>query len=214
MILISPQNQNMNKVLDIQDLTDSTYVMYLEKNLDFKPGQYITIGIDGYMREYSLYNSPEENHLEILVKEVQNGKLTPRLRKSKGQELVIMGPLGEFVIEENDLNKPFTFIATGTGISPFRSFVKSHDLNYQIIHGVRYLNENYGIQDFDSDRHILCVSREQGQFTGRVTDYIKSIKLNPEGMYYLCGNAEMISDVGEILEEEIPLENIRNEVFF
>ncbi|MCH7568437.1 MAG: oxidoreductase [Nanoarchaeota archaeon] len=204
----------MNKVLDIKDLTDSTYVIYLEKNIDFKPGQYITIGIDGYMREYSLYNSPEENHLELLVKQIQNGKLTTRLRKSIGQELIVMGPLGEFIIEENDLNKPFTFIATGTGISPFRSFVKSYDLDYQVIHGIRYANENYGIESFDSDKHILCVSRGEGKFKGRVTDYIKSIKLNPEGMYYLCGNAEMISEVGEILEEKVPLENIRNEVFF
>lgn len=204
----------MNKVLDVKDLTVSTYVISLEKNLDFKPGQYITIGIDGYMREYSLYNSPQENHLELLVREIQNGKLTPRLRKSKGQDLTIMGPLGDFIIEENDLNKHFTFIATGTGISPFRSFIKSYDLNYQIIHGTRHLNENYGIEDFDSDRHIHCVSSGEGQFKGRVTDYIKSIQLDPEGMYYLCGNAEMISEVGEILEEKVPLENIRNEVFF
>ena len=61
----------------------------------------------------------------------------------------------------------------------------------------------------------LCVKRKGGDFSGRVTEYLRSNKIDKKARYYLCGNSEMINDVYDILSETgINGSNIVTEVFF
>jgi ferredoxin/flavodoxin---NADP+ reductase len=211
------------KVLNIRNLTDSTYVLRLEKNnFQFKAGQYLVLDIPGKFkaREYSIYNSESTPFLDLLIKEVNGGEVSIELKHLKIGTLVeIAGPYGFFVLR--DTPKPeaiqYTFIATGTGISPFHSIILSNpNLDYQIIHGVKTSDEAYDRSDYLTDRYTLCTTRDNGgDFHGRVTQYLRQREIAKDAIYYICGNSEMVNDVTEILEQNgITSKNIRTEIFF
>lgn len=200
---------NIHKVEEVEFLNSSTFVIRIErKGIEFTPGQHLVVGKKGEseFRQYSLYNGTDSNHFEILVKEVEDGIVTPKLKKIKaGDELEINGPMGYFTISENRRkNHPIVFIATGTGIAPFKSFIASHiDMNYQLIHGVRTIDEAYEKDFYPKENYTLCTSRDKnGNFHGRVTEYIKTQKFSDNTLFYLCGNSEMIFDAMEILKEK------------
>ena len=187
----------------------------------FQTGQFITLGMNGNIdrREYSVYSGEHDDFLEVLVREVENGKISRKLKQLKsGDQLDVDGPFGFFKFAPKMFqSQKFLFIATGTGISPFHSFVRTHsDLDYQLIHGVRYTNEAYDHHDFDPQKTVLCTSGESGgQFNGRVTDYLFGQQINHETNCFLCGNSEMIYEVFDLLTGKgIPVSNIYSEVYF
>ena len=97
------------------------------------------------------------------------------------------------------------FIATGSGIAPFPSFVGSFEtLNYRLLHGVRYAADRYDIETYSPERFTQCVSREEGgNFPGRVTDYIGQNPVDPDGLFYLCGNCDMLFEACDILVAKV-----------
>ena len=212
-----------SKVLGIRNLTESTYVLSLEKgDFEFKAGQYLVLNVPGEYkaREYSIY-SPENAHtIELLIKEIANGEVSKELKYLKiGTKVEITGPFGFFVLRNTQSVKDnhYTFIATGTGISPFRSIILSNpELEYDMIHGVRHGYEAYDSSDYKEDRYHLCTSREHGEnYYGRVTKYLKDKGIRKDSIYYICGNSGMVSEVTELLEKNgIAPANIRTEVFF
>jgi len=158
-------------------------------------------------REYSVYSGENDDFLEVLVREIEGGKVSVRLKKLKsGAEIDVNGPFGFFKFNpEKYSSKKFLFVATGTGISPFHSFVRTFpELDYQLVHGVRYKEEAYGHADYQSENVTLCLSGvETGDFYGRETNC------------FLCGNSEMIYEVFDILTGKgIPVSNIYSEVYF
>lgn len=208
-------------VLENRKLNDSTFVLRLEKkDLDFTPGQYIHVGIDGdvHAREYSVYAPKNADFLEVLVKEVDGGLVSPKLAALKpGDHASVEGPFGYFTMDRDQRNGPLLFIATGTGISPFHCFVGSYpNLDYTLLHGIRTNDERYEHSAFDPERTISCVSREEGgDYRGRVTDYLRTMDLAPETLCYLCGNCDMIYEVYDILTTKgIAPSAIHAEVYF
>ena len=196
-------------VQQVRDLTNSAYVLRFNKNeMKFKPGQYITLGLEGdtEVREYSVYSPDNVDYLEVLIKEVSNGRVSRQLRNcNQGDKLKFEGPFGYFTIDKEDIyTKKFLFVATGTGISPFHSIVGSYSgLDYTIIHGVRYGNEAYESETYDSSRYTLCTSRDnKGHFYGRVTDYLLQNEFDKKSLVYICGNSHMIDEVFKILETQ------------
>jgi len=209
------------KILNIKELTEDTYVLRVEKNdLIFQAGQYISLGLkdDFNAREYSIYSPENANYLEVLIKEVPQGYLSPKLKSLKEDDFLnIEGPFGYFTIEREIKNKKFYFIASGTGISPFHSLVLSNkDLDYKLIHGIKYKKQKYESEIY-GDNYIACISQENNEndFNGRLTKYLLNQKLENDAYYYLCGNCDMIYEVYDILQDnEVPIENIKTEVYF
>jgi ferredoxin-NADP reductase len=212
-----------SKVLDIRNLTDSTYILRLAKdNFEFKAGQYLVLNVPGAYkaREYSIYSAENDPYIELLIKEVTNGEISKELKYMKiGTKVEITGPFGFFVLRNNPDAKinHFTFVATGTGISPFHSIILSNpDLDYEIIHGVKHSYEAYDSTDYPANRYTLCTSRDNGgNYFGRVTQYLKEKTVERDSVYYICGNSGMVNEVTEYLEQiGIDPVNIRTEVFF
>ena len=229
-------------VLALRDLSESAYVLRIErKGLDFEPGQYIHVGplpgID--RREYSVYSAPGDDFLEILVKEVPQGVVSPGLRRlAAGEYVDVEGPFGFFRIEEGDLAAPFLFIATGTGISPFHCHTRSRpQLDYTLIHGVRSVTELYDHGAYDAGRLVSCISRPESapapsagatastssaphpaaarNFRGRVTDWLRENPAPEHCMAYLCGSCDMIYEVYDILGAQgLSSDRIHAEVYF
>ncbi len=213
---------NLHELLSVTNLTDSAYILRMSRRgLKFKTGQHILLGKAGsiHNREYSIYSGENEDFIEVLVKEVEDGLVSKQLKKSKpGEQMQIEGPLGFFIIESDLVQtSKFLFIATGSGIAPFHSFIKSYPtMDYKVIHGIRYENESYGKQDFEKSRYIACTSGEKkGDFHGRVTDYIKQNPVSTDTHCFLCGNFDMIHEVFDLLElKSIPPDQIHAEVYF
>jgi ferredoxin--NADP+ reductase len=209
------------RLQQIRKLTAETYVLRFDRNdIHFRAGQHITLGIPGnnQVREYSIYSTEQDTSLEVLIKEVDNGLVSRQLKKLiPGELLEVDGPFGYFTIDEQNRNKKFLFIGTGTGIAPFRSITGSYPaLDYTLLHGVRYASESYEKHRYPRNRFVLCTSRDQdGDFNGRVTDYLKERPLDFNTMVYLCGNCDMIYEVYDLLTSRgFPSGNIKTEVYF
>jgi ferredoxin--NADP+ reductase/benzoate/toluate 1,2-dioxygenase reductase subunit len=213
---------NLHKITQIRFLTESTFIIRFDRgNMEFKAGQHIIVGLEGELdlREYSVYSGEKENYIEILIREVVSGSVSVQLKHCKpGQLLQVNGPFGSFGLEKFDMfSRKLVFIATGTGISPFHSFVRSYPgIDYTLIHGVRFNNEAYERNDYDPGRYILCTSKENnGGHKGRVTRFLPGYRTDSSMLFYLCGNNSMIYEVYHILREKgVPDENIFTEVYF
>ncbi len=209
-------------VSEIRDLCEASYVVRFSRNgITFKPGQHIVVGVLGMTdaREYSVYSGKDEEYLEILIREVENGIVSKKLRRlNPGNTLEVNGPYGFFLTNaQPPANKKLLFIASGTGIAPFHSFVKTYpNSDYTIIHGIRTIDEAYEKEVYKKGRYITCTSRdEKGNFHGRLTTYLKSMHIDKETMVYLCGNSDMVFDSIDILQEKgISNSHIFTEVYF
>ena len=151
--------------------------------------------------------------------EVENGYFTPRLRKLKAGDLLeIHGPFGKFGIDKMTAEAgKFVFIASGTGIAPFRSMIRTYpEINYTLIHGVRESAEAYDREEYAADRYVLCTSRDlKGDYVGRLTGYLKICSFAPETQFYICGNSNMIFDALDILKNKgFERDQIHCEVYF
>lgn len=210
-----------HKILSIKDLDESVFVLRLERNeLAFQPGQYLTLSIPESFekREYTIYSSPNEGFLEFLVKDVAEGDVSRQLHQCKqGEKLLLQGPFGKFTIPKEQKKGKFLFVATGTGISPFHSFVASYpDLDYTILHGVRFPNQLYGKEIFAPNRHIDCLSKSnKGKFHGRVTDYLRENNIPPSTYCYFCGSSDMIYEAFSVLQGQgLPRSQMFTETYF
>ena len=213
---------DLNKIRQIRFLTERTFVLRLDRgNIQFKAGQHIIVGLEGELdqREYSVYSGEKDDYLEILVREVLDGNVSLKLKQCKPDHLLqVNGPFGSFGLETFDMySRKLVFIALGTGISPFHSFVRSYPgIDYTLIHGVRYKNEAYDKNEYDPGRFILCTSKEfNGGHKGRITSFLPEYSVDRDMLFYICGNNSMIYEVYHILRDKgIPAENIFTEVYF
>jgi ferredoxin--NADP+ reductase len=130
----------------------------------------------------------------------------------------VHGPFGKFGLEEKKISThKHIFIASGTGIAPFHSMVKSkQELDYEVIHGVRYANEAYEKAEYDQKKFTVCASRDKNSdFNGRLTEYLKVAEFEENTCFYLCGNSDMIFDAMEILKDKgFDRESVTVEVYF
>ncbi len=216
-------NRFITRVVTNKRLVDDIFVLEVEKqNFQYIAGQTVSIGphLKYHLnRDYSFYSSPAEDTLKFLIREVRGGDITPVLSRMKpGDKVDLVGPYGDFhPCQVEDRSRKHLFIASGVGIGPFRAFVKTYpDLNYTIIHGIRFAREEVMGEDFEKDRYISCVTKGSGGvFNGKVTQYIKDLEIEEGTFCYICGNQFMVRDVHKILiEKGVPEENIFTEQFY
>jgi len=214
--------EKQHQVVRVEELPNATYILRLEKkDVTFRSGQYFSLNIPGDIqaRHYSIYSGENNETLDFLIKEVDDGIVSVKLHHLKpGDKVLIEGPWGHFRVKPNDVeSKKFLFIASGTGISPFHSFIKSHpNLDYKLIHGVRNGSDRYEMGEYPKERYVACTSRDKsGDFYGRVTDYLKANPVEQGTLCYLCGSNQMIEDSISILQSQgIKGSDIYTEIFF
>ncbi len=210
-------------MISVRELTPTAYVLRFERNgIPFRAGQHILLGKkdDLQAREYSVYSAEQDDYFEVLIKEVRDGMVSKQLKKLKpGDPVNFENPVGYFILKDEDIaSRKFLFIASGTGIAPFHSFVRSYPgLDYYLLHGVRYAAEAYENSHYDKKRLVRCTSRdEKGDFRGRVTDYLRTHSIaDTNTLCYFCGNCEMIHEAYDImLKQGVLSENLFAEVYF
>jgi ferredoxin--NADP+ reductase len=212
----------VHRVQHVRRLGEAAFVLRFERHgLSFEPGQYVAIGCAGSfaMREYSLYSGAGDDFLEVLVREIPGGLVSPALARCRpGDELSLEGPHGLFLTAPAERSScPYLFVGSGTGIAPFHSLVRSYPaLDYLLLHGVRTAGERYDWQTYERSRYLACVSREVGgDYRGRVTGWLREHPLNASWRCYLCGNSDMIYESFAILRDGgVPREHLHAEVYF
>jgi len=210
------------KVDKVRLLNDASYILSFDRNgLDFRPGQHIVAGLWGERdtREYSIYSGINDDNLEILVREVENGEVSCKLKNlHPGDPLQVKGPYGYFMYNALPPDfKKLVFLASGTGVAPFHSFARSYpNADYKIIHGIRTIDDAYEKDHYQDGKYFTCTSRDNnGDYAGRLTSYIKSADFDKDTMFYLCGNSEMIYESMEILQKKgFSSSQIFTEVYF
>lgn len=99
----------------------------LKTKFQFRPGQYITIDMNGVRRDYSLFTSPLDNKWSVGIKSVKDGFVSKFLNceLKKGDFLKVSGPKGKFGIKsEPDSKRSILAFAAGSGITPVLSIIK------------------------------------------------------------------------------------------
>lgn len=209
------------RITHSEEIATGVFLLHFKRNFNFKAGQVIGIALEkeGPRRLYSICSGETESEIRILFNVIDEGYLTPRLCDlDEGDSIWITEPRGDFLYDPH----PAIWIATGTGIAPFYSMLRSGKFdNKMLIHGERYLERFYFYDEFSErmkDSYLRCCSGEEDNevFPGRVTDYLMNTDTLPvEFKYYLCGRAEMVVEVRDILiERKIPFNHIISEIYF
>lgn len=210
------------RVISNERVSEQTFKLRVERPAGpIKAGQCFSVGTRGLAvnREYSMYSGADDSYLDFLIREIVGGVVTPRLGACRAGDVVeVFGPFGDFCIPETEVEATsYVFIATGTGIAPFHSFVRTFDnLNFTLFHGVRLESECYEASSYPAERYLPAISRPvDGRKSVWVTNLLETAELNPEAKYYLCGNRMMITDVITLLRRRgVPGGNLYTESFF
>lgn len=208
-------------VLDNRRLSKNTFVLRTSRpDEEIKAGQCFSVGTSelAINREYSMYSAATDPFVDFLIREVDGGAVSSALaRLDSGQEVEVGGPYGSFCLNDEQIHqRRYVFIASGTGIAPFASYVKTFPgLDYTLLHGVRFEEEQYDFRSYPENRYVPCISRPNSGRSQRVTDVLSEMELHREDLYYLCGNRSMITDCVQILRDRrIPGGNVFMETFF
>ncbi len=208
------------QIADNLKIAEDCFILSFEKKFEFLPGQVIYVGNEksNVLRIYSISSGINEEVIKVLYNVNPEGRLTPSMSKLlPGDTIKVSKPFGKFIIPSG----PAICIANGTGIAPFASLFFSGLYHEKIfVHGSRnFIGFYFQNQLLQMNEHyIRCCSGEwhPGCFYGRVTDYLLTQRIFHKNIkYYLCGSAEMVVEVRDILiKNEVPFGNILTEIYF
>ncbi len=212
------------KVSEVNFLSEDIFELVLERDgVEFQPGDCLAISNSQCVsRPYSVASCNNEPHLRFVIRRMPGGAVSEWLAaRAPGDEVEISSPFGWFRPgRSGEPGNPSVLIATGTGIAPFLSTLRSlPDLEPVLcLYGVRCLADAVEL-DYLRDRCPvrLCVSREEAppHHHGRITDLLNEIPREEQTHYYLCGLDAMINEVSEWLEHRgVHFTQIHREVFF
>lgn len=189
------------------------------KRFEFTPGQWVSFSasLNGteITRAYSIASEPTlSNRFELCLNEVGDGLLSPFLfALAPGDSVDMRPPMGTFVLREPP--RDAVFIATGTGVAPFRSMLRANLSRtcpqYVLLLGVRREAELLYSQEFEelgqrfpSFRFAPTLTRPAANWTGRqgrVQAHLEEIIAGRRDLeFYLCGLEAMVDDLRAILK--------------
>lgn len=214
---------------------------------DFRPGQYATLGVLPHpeteqakkkglaklvMRPYSISSTPLENEsIEFYLALVPQGQFTPKIWDLGEGERLYMAPKckGKFTLDSVPADRDLVMIATGTGIAPFMSMLKTYRQTgrwrrFIVIHGARlcgdlaYRSELEALAASDETVTYIPTCSREPEPSGREADWfglrgrvnvaieqhafrdLAGIDLSPDTCHvFLCGNPAMIDEVSQDL---------------
>jgi ferredoxin/flavodoxin---NADP+ reductase len=215
---------------------------------EFKPGQFAVLGLAGGMprvpeadpeaepipadkvirRAYSIASaSLERRYAEFYITLVNSGQLTPRLFALNYGDRLFLSPkaTGLFTLDRVAPSKAVILIATGTGLAPYMSMlrtllVQDSQRRFVVLHGARYSwdlgyraeleslarirpNLTYlpSITRPDQDPHFRgATGRIQSLLEQGLVEETAGVVLDPAvADVFLCGNPEMIGAAKELL---------------
>ena len=214
--------------------------------LDFQPGQFIQVHFDyadgtATKRSYSLATIHDHamgpgEAVDIAVSFVPGGAATALFEGLKaGDHISGSGPFGRFCLQPGDHNGRYLLIATGTGVTPYRSMLpqlrtlmQERGVEVVLLHGARTPAELLYSEDFHAFamenpgfRYMPSLSRElpDNPHADVRKGYVQQqlAEIAPDAardIAYLCGNPDMVDTCVESLKAAgLPMPQIRREKY-
>lgn len=190
-------------------------------NPDFLTGQFITVywpDTPGYKRAYSLSSCAlDRGAYEVTVK--REGKMGTRVVDwaKPGDKIFVLPPAGKFlpVLEPN---KHLICIAGGSGVTPFRGFVREATLRkletqITVLYSVRTTNDiifkeefhELSLQNPNFNFYVTCTRvHDQDPWTGRrgridpawIKEHVHDL---PNTVFYACGPNALVEATEELV---------------
>ncbi len=189
------------------------------ETLSFEAGQYALLVLEGAVRQFSLANeSTKQGEIELLIELIENGLASTYFKKQKvGETSVFKGPAGIFKYRPGVKDR--LYLATGTGIAPIRSIIRTELLNqkdtqskHTLYWGLRKLEDIYLFEEwkelaeeFPNFDFKICLSRETsiddtfsshclaGRSTSLIEEYVAQHKVKlDETEFYVCGGPNAV----------------------
>jgi ferredoxin-NADP reductase len=215
-------------------LEHSRYLSDYTKHLEFEvcdvprfgfvPGQWLSVKAttpegEEITRAYSMASPPSENgRFAFCLNRVQDGFMSNYLCDlEQGAEITFQGPFGSFILRPP--MRDTLFIATGTGIAPFRSMlhwiladhVRHEGRHLWLLYGSRCEQDIYYRKEFEglarehSNFHFLpTLSRSGPEWSGLrgyVQEHVPRIVAGRSDMRaYICGLDKMVRANRELLK--------------
>jgi len=217
----------VKEVFDVAKKFPETYLIRFTfenepQTFDFHPGQFISLFAEKegrkISRPYSIASPPHNKEfLELAIKVVEGGFMSNHLHHiAPGTKLGAIAPLGGFILHE-PVEQPTVFIATGTGVAPFRGMIehifhKGMDKPVYLFHGLRYIEDIIYQHEFEklAEQHPnfhyeITISRPADDWTGNkgyVQNLVRARLPSGLGMHaYICGLAQMIEENTKLCNE-------------
>jgi ferredoxin--NADP+ reductase len=203
-------------------LSPDLFELSLERRgTPFTPGDCLALYGSGTSRPYSIASGVDEDVLRFVVRRIPGGVVSTYLAsREPGQRLRVSAPFGWFrPTRGGAAGVDSVFVATGTGVAPFLSALRSDGEESPVfLYGVR-LGADAVALPFLRERCKLSLAvsgeRVPGHHYGRVTELLEELPRAPDIHYYLCGLDAMIDEVTHWLESrEVDPTRIHREVFF
>jgi CDP-4-dehydro-6-deoxyglucose reductase len=191
-----------------------------EDALRFSAGQFVTMDLPIHekrlkrWRSYSIASAPSDGQLlEFCIVRLDGGLASAYFfdQVQEGDTIRFKGPDGNFVLPADLEEREMVWVATGTGVAPFRSMLLDlveRDIAFRHIHlifgtrnreGMLYREEFEALaRRLPNFRYSVALSRDA--YPGVVTGYVHKLYLEeyaeprPDLHFYLCGWSNMIDD--------------------
>lgn len=213
------------RVTAVRDLTRDVRQIGLTlvdpPGIRFDAGQFVSFEIDRAgspfpaTRPYSIASSARERtSIELAFNRVPGGPGSSYLfGLQKGDDTTFKGPVGSFTLRDND--RDVLFVATGTGIAPIRSMLRTladagSTRRIDLYWGLRTERDVYyedelavlrkHLPRFSSTTTLSQPSESWRGAVGRVVPHVVNGITSVANLdVYLCGNGSMIRDVRDAI---------------
>jgi len=185
-----------------------------EEPLEFKPGQYVDIGIPGTdeHRSFSMANTDAET-LEFMIKQYPGGRFSGLLAGGSikpGDTLEVTGPYGVFTLRHSSPRR-LLFIGGGAGMAPILSLLRSMKERGSQREAAYYYGARSEADLFHLDElaglpcgFVAALSEDSNGWageTGLITDVVDRLEGDlTEVDAYLCGPPPMVDAAIALLD--------------
>jgi ferredoxin-NADP reductase len=217
------------RLVDATSLSDFTKHLEFEitgaPRFGFVPGQWLSLkhtkpGGEEITRAYSIASPPADNNrFALCLNRVQDGYMSNFLCDMKvGEEVLAQGPFGDFILRPP--MRDTVFIATGTGIAPFRAMLhwlladpaRHEGKGLWLVFGNRTEKDIYYHDEFvrlaaahGNFHYLPTLSRGDAGWTGLrgyVQQHVPEVARNSSDMHaFICGLDKMVKANRELLKD-------------
>jgi ferredoxin-NADP reductase len=208
------------EVLAVQVVGPTVRIFQIRRQHEFafRAGQHVRVGLRGNRRaKFSIASAPHEDHVELCIQLVADGRLTPALFGLRQGDAIDIADSakGGFALRAGQATH--LMVATGTGIAPFRSMMRDAwhrrtSDRFIVLHGASHLDELPYRQELEGctgvdyratiSRPTEVRNRGWSGLTGRVDQLAEVVAatLDPASTHvYACGNRGMADAVDQRL---------------
>jgi CDP-4-dehydro-6-deoxyglucose reductase, E3 len=217
------------KVIAVRQLTHDVRQIDLRllepSEIRFNAGQFVSFEVPDartgrtVTRPYSIVSAPSAlDTISLLLNLVPGGPGSTYLfGLNEGDTTTFSGPAGNFYLRD-DPERELLFVATGTGIAPFRSMLLANaerptPRTTTLFWGLRSQRDIYYADELErlvtqvpGSSMVITLSRPEAGWTGvvgRVTSLVeKNVRDVKRLAVYLCGNSAMINDVRGVIQQK------------